>query len=290
MVKRKPRVMQREFRSRFSLRCVTLTPARRVIYNRAVFSKKTRLAASTLAFLLGGNAFAQTAGALNAPENAPKPGDATLVTCGDKPPLASRTVKGDVLVAPDGKHRAYSEVEASALYPQRPSGYGGPLCINNSRLYVSSEAGDFKLRFLQEPADVETGNSLRLIDWSSDSRRLLAELTEWQYEQPGVTHSVLIYDSRNGTFQQPDFAHLLARLYQRECAFNFRVLGFASQGTVALEASPLTPEEEEVAGISSCAKKRTYFEMDRATEAMISVPELPKLQHNAKDEAGKFAN
>src|SRR5215468_1248178 len=200
-----------------------------------------------------------------APENTPKAADSSLVTCGDHPPYASQTVKGDVLVASDGKHRAYAEVEATALYPQRPAGYSGPLCVNNSRLFVAGDPGDFKIRFLQEPADVENGNSLRLIDWSSDGRRLLAELAEWQYEQPGVTHSVLIYDSRNGTFQQPDFAHLLARLYQRECAFNFRVLGFASQGTVALEASPLTPEEEEVAGISSCAKKRTYFEMDRAT-------------------------
>ena len=258
-----------------------------VIYNRAVFRQQLRSGICALVLALGAAALAQTTGAPTAPENSPKSGDATVVTCGDKPPLASHTVKGDVLVAPDGKRRAYTEVEASALYPQRPSGHGGPLCINNSRLFVSTDTGDFKLRFLQEPADVETGNSLRLIDWSSDGRRLLAELTEWQYEQPGVTHSVLIYDSRYGTFQQPDFMHMLAKLYERECSFTFRVLGFANQGTIALEASPLTPEEEEVSGISSCAKKRTYFEMDRATESMVSVPELPKLQHNAKVDAVK---
>jgi hypothetical protein len=288
--KAKARVMQPEFGAGYSRRYVTLPPDPQVIYNRAVFWKTARFVAGALALVLGGNASAQIAGEPSAPENTPKSGDPMLVTCGDKPPLASRTVKGDVLVAPDGKHRAYAEVEASALYPQRPSGYSGPLCINNSRLYVSSEAADFKLRFLQEAADVETGNSLRLIDWSSDGRRLLAELTEWQYEQPGVTHSVLIYDSRYGTFQQPDFLHLLAKLYERECAFNFRVLGFATQGAIALEASPLTPEEEEVSGVSSCAKKKMYFEMDRATESMISIPELPKLQHNAKVEAGRFPN
>src|SRR5438045_2310000 len=109
--------------------------------------------------------------------------------------------------APDQKHRAYAETEATALYQQRPSGYTGPLCVNYSRLFVA-ETGDFKLRFLQEPADVETGNLLRAVDWSSDGRRLLLELAEWQYEQPGATRSVLISDSKNCAFQQPDLAHI----------------------------------------------------------------------------------
>jgi hypothetical protein len=52
-----------------------------------------------------------------------------------------------------------------------------------------------------------------------------------------------------------------------------------------LQGEPLSPEEEEVLGASSCAKKRTFFELDRATENMVSVPEMPKLQHNAKSEA-----
>ena len=218
-----------------------------------------------------------------APQNTPKASDPELVTCGEKPPLASHTARSDVLVAPDQKHRAYSEVEAAALYPQRPAGYSGPLCVNNSRLLVA-DAGDFKLRFLQEPADVESGNSLRLIDWSSDSRRLLAEIAEWQYEQPGVNRSVLLFDSRVGTFQQPDLARSFAKAYGHDCAMNLRVLGFGPQGVVVLEAQALTPEEEEVSGTSSCAKKRTFFELDRATENLVSVPEMPKVQHNAKVE------
>lgn len=256
-----------------------------MIYNRAVIWAGSRWLAGALTLLLGAALRAQTPGAGG--ENSPQPGDPLLVTCGEKPPLASHAMKGEVLVAPDGKHRAYSEVEATALATQRGNGFAGPLCVNTSRLYVSADSGDFQLRFLQEPADVETGNSLRLVDWSSDGRRLLAELAEWQYEQPGVTHSILMYDSRYGTFQQPDLPHLLAKLYDRECGFNFRVLGFAGKGAIALEAQPLTPEEEEVLGLSNCAKKKTYFEMDRATESLISVPEMPKLQHNAKAEAAK---
>jgi len=231
------------------------------------------------------SAASQTTPRAPAVENTPKSTDPALVTCGDKPPFTSRTVRGDTLVSPDGKHRAYAEVEATALHAQRPAGYTGPLCVNNSRLLVAAETGEFKISFLQEPADVESGNSLRLIDWSSDNRRLLAELAEWQYDQPSATHSVLVYDARYGTFQQPDLGHALAKTYSRECSFDFRILGFDGLGTIALEAQPLSPEEEEVLGVSSCSKKKTYFEMDRAMETLVSVPELPKLQHNAKVEA-----
>lgn len=239
-----------------------------------------------LVVLLSVSAYSQTSNAPPAPENTPKAAAPELITCGEKPPFTSHTAKSNILVAPDQKHRAYVEVEAAALHPQRPAGYTGPLCVNNSRLFTA-DAGDFKLRFLQEPADVESGNSLRLVDWSADSRRLLAELAEWQYDQPGATRSVLLYDSRYGTFQQPDLARALAKAYGHDCSFNFRVMGFGAQGAIVLEGEPLSPEEEEVLGVSSCAKKRTFFELDRATENMVSVPELPKLQRNAKSEALK---
>jgi len=239
-----------------------------------------------LAGLMSVSVSAQTSPA-PAPQNTPKANNPELVTCGEKPPFASRTVRGNTLVAPDQKHRAYAEVEATALYPQRPSGYAGPLCVNNSRLFVAPETGEFKLKFLQEPADVENGNFLRLIDWSADSRRLLAEVTEWQYEQPGSNRSVLLYDSRIGSFQQPDLQRSFAKTYGHDCSMNLRVLGFGAQGAIVLEGEPLTPEEEEVSGTSSCAKKKTFFELDRTTENLVSVPEMPKVQHNAKAEAGK---
>ena len=113
--------------------------------------------------------------------------------------------------------------------------------MNNSRLFVAAETGEFKLKFLQEPADVENGNFLRLIDWSPDSRRLLAEVTEWQYEQPGSNSSVLLYDSRIGSFQQPDLQRSFAKTYGHDCSMNLRVLGFGAQGAIVLEGQPLTP-------------------------------------------------
>lgn len=218
------------------------------------------------------------------PQETPPSPDTSHVTCGDKPPLASRTVRSDILVSPDGKRRAYAEVEAHAVYPQRPANYSGPLCVNNSRLFLASEAPEFKIIFLQEPTDQENGNSLRPVDWSADSRRLLLELVEWQNESPGVVRSIVLYDSRNGTFQQPDLTHIFQKQFNLECSLDVHVLGFTAEGRIVFAAEPLSPEEEEVFGVASCARKKETYEMDRATETIVSIPGAPKIQHNAKIE------
>jgi hypothetical protein len=216
--------------------------------------------------------------------SAPAPPDTAHVTCGEKPPLASKTVRTEIFVSPDGKHRAYAENEAHALYPQRPANYSGPLCVSSSRLFVANESSDYKIVFLQEPSDIEAGNSLRPVDWSADNRRLLLELSEWQYEAPGVTRSIVIYDSRNGTFQQPDFPHIFHKEFDRDCSLDIHVTGFTAEGKIVYEGEPLTPEEEEVFAVPSCSRKKETYEMDRTTETNVAVPAEPKLQHNAKTE------
>lgn len=253
-----------------------------MFYNPAVL----RVLYSPIAVILAVAVIAagQTKAQAPVPENTPKSSDPALVTCGDKPPYVTRTVRGDTLITIDGKRRAYAETEAMALTPQPTPGHSNLFCVNNSRIFVAADTGDYKLRYLQEPADIESGNTIRLVDWSSDGRRLLAELAEWQYEQPGAAFSVLIFDTRNGTFQQPDLARAFAKTFSRECSANIRVLGFTAKGSIALEAQPLTPEEEEVQGVLSCSRNKVYFEMDRATETLVSVPDMPKLQHNAKVE------
>ena len=258
------------------------TESSSVFYNPAVPRPPYFRAALVLVVAVSVSATCQTKVPAPVPENTPKSSDPALVTCGEKPPFSSRTVRGDTMITPDGKRRAYAEVEASALTPQPNPGHGNLTCVNNSRVFVAGDTGDYKMRYLQEPADIESGNTIRLVDWSSDGRRLLAELAEWQYEQPGATFSILIFDARNGTFQQPDLARALAKAFARECAANVRVLGFTAKGSIALEAQPLTPEEEEVQGVLSCSRNKSYFEMDRATETLVSLPDMPKLQHNAK--------
>lgn len=205
------------------------------------------------------------------------------VTCGGKP-LSSRTFKSDVFVSPDGKHRAYTEVEATVVHPPKSPGYTGPVCVNNSRLFVAGQDGPFKLVFLQEPTDAEGGNSLRVVDWSEDSRDVLVELEQWQYESPGITRAPMVYNTLVTVFQQPDMLHVLDKHFGVECASDLHVLGFLPEGKIAVETEPLTPEAEEVLGVQSCSKKKSEWILTAGSETLTTLPEAAKIQHYAKTE------
>ena len=212
--------------------------------------------------------------------------DTSYVTCGEKPPV-SRRVRSDVFISPDGKRRAYAEVEAVAVHPQKTAGYTGPACVNRSRLFVADTDGQFKLVFLQEATDTEPGNSLAIVDWSEDSRDLLLQLAQWQYDSPGVTRSPLVYDTGWTIFQQPDMGQVFGKHFNMDCGADVHVLGFLPEAKIAIETKPLSPESEEVLGLQSCSKKKSEWALTVGSETLTPLPETAKIQHYAKTEPTK---
>ena len=207
--------------------------------------------------------------------------DTSFVTCGDKP-RASKTVRSDVLVSADGKRRAYVEVEARAIAAAKPG--SGPPCVNNSRLLVAGDSVDYRIVFLQEASDAETGNSLRVVDWSADGRRLLLELALWPEEGLGVTRSPLIYDATNGIFRQPDMLNIFRKHFGIECSLEVRVAGFAPDGKVVIDTQPLGPEDEEVLALPTCAKKKASWAVSIMNETIEPFADSTKLERHAKSE------
>ncbi len=203
-----------------------------------------------------------------------------MVSCLD-PPLGTKNVRGDVLIAPDGKSRAYVEVESRAIAPDKTI-VNLPRCANTSRLWLRESSGNYRLIYLDSPFDLEAGNGLRLVDWSADGRRLLIERSRWQFETEDETHSVLLYDGRTGLFQEPDLDHMARKLFDANCALNTHVLGFAADGKILLEALPLTPEEEEVQAVQSCVKKATRWKLAPASEKLEPVENATPVQKYGK--------
>ncbi|HVO62971.1 MAG TPA: hypothetical protein VMT53_18725 [Terriglobales bacterium] len=221
--------------------------------------------------------------AQNTPASAAKSSDTSYVTCGEKA-ATSRTVSSDIFVAPDGKRPAYTRVVANSVSGQLNPARISRVCVNNSLLFVKSEA-DFDLVFLQEASDTETGNSLQIVDWSADSHRLLLELAQWQYDSPGVTRSVLVYQAELGVFQQPDLSRAFRKQFGIDCSLNVHVAGFTAEGKIVIDTQPMTPEEEEVLAIPSCSPKKAQWILNPASESIAPLPEGAKLVHNAKMEA-----
>jgi len=226
-------------------------------------------------------AWAAAQAAPASPQTATSSSDTSYVTCSDKPP-GPRTIRSDVMVSPDGKRKAYAEVEAKNFRGQGAP--GAPSCVNNSRLLVSSDAGEYKIVFLQEATDAESGNSLRLVDWSADGRRLLVELAQWAYEGVGVARSPLVYDANYGLFRQPELLHVFNKQFGTECSLEVHVAGFSADGKVVIETQPLTPEEEEVLGLQTCSKKKAAWALNITNETLTPVADAAKLPHNAKNE------
>jgi hypothetical protein len=217
-----------------------------------------------------------------APES---PNDTSHVTCGVKQ-RKSRNVRGDVMTSPDSKHRAYAEVDANAI-PVDKSAPNAPTCINVSRLYVGEESGGAKLVFLEEPEDVAAGNSLRLVDWSKDGRRLLVETAMWQYEAPGITRGILVYDSRYGTFEEPDVTRMFNQIFGMDCALNLTIEGFTPDNKVLVATQPLAAEEEEVMGVQSCSHKKQRWVVNLSTEKPVAAPDNVRVEHYARSEGAK---
>jgi hypothetical protein len=158
------------------------------------------------------------------------------------------------------------------------------MCVNNSRLFASAKGDILDLVFLQEASDTETGNSLRIVDWSADGHRLLIELAQWQYESPGVTRTPLIYLAEVGVFQQPDLSRSFRKEFGIECSLDVHVAGFTSDNRVVIETEPLSPEVEEVLSLPSCSRKKSQWVLNVAGESIRPLPEGSKVVRNAKVE------
>ena len=187
------------------------------------------------------------------------------VSCWDKKNnfTGSYLFRTPIFVSSDGSHRAYLEVEATAFQPRDSATYTGPLCENTSRLFfaVSGET-KFKIVFSQSPEDFSDGNSLTLVDWSSDGTRLLIERTQWKYESEGAYTDFVVFNASSGTVAKPDLEAAISARYGKDCGSESSILGFTSESKVVLALAPLADEIALMNGAKSCVKRKTLLAVD----------------------------
>src|ERR1700730_14293257 len=90
---------------------------------------------------------------------------------------------------------------------------------------------------MEEPRIYMKGNFLTLVDWSPDSRYLLMQLFDFQYESDAASPSVLVYDTRYQYFASPQMDEIFGRHFNRTCNVRVDPLGFSPQGTVVVKAA-----------------------------------------------------
>jgi hypothetical protein len=98
----------------------------------------------------------------------------------------SRSIQGTVFVSPNGLQRAYVNVDTQAL-GKDPGGQED--CQNRSALFVAKDGKEhFDSVFTYQGEKGEKGNGIQLIDWSPDSKVLVADLLTWYYFSEGWEH------------------------------------------------------------------------------------------------------
>src|SRR5882672_745924 len=187
----------------------------------------------------------------------------------------SRLVRTPVLISPDASHRAYVEVEATAFQPKDLATYTGNLCENTSRLFLAgSGEATFKLVFTQSQDDFSDGNSLTLVDWSSDGKHLLLERTQWKYESEGDYTDFVVFNADSGTVTRPDLEAAIAARYGKDCGSENSASGFTSDGKVVVAIAPLADQIALMNGAKTCVKKKTLLVVNLGSGRIANIEPL----------------
>lgn len=145
-------------------------------------------------------------------------------------PVTARSAQTSTVTSPKG-FRAYAEVQVVV-------GKDGS-CGNTTELFVAAPGEDnFKLVFSKTPSESD-GNGIRLLGWSPDGTKLLAELNLWKYESDGCCgHIALVYDaSKNAAAELPSLYDPLTKYFGKNCDFDFALNGWKSDDQIVLRVT-----------------------------------------------------
>ena len=194
-------------------------------------------------------------------------------------PFGSRLVRTPELGSPNGRFRARAQTEVIAFRTSVSA--EGPACANTSRLFVAGRQGPGEeLVYLLAPRRWELGNSLRVVDWSPDSRRLLIEVSYWQYQSDVTGQAVLLYDTVHGTFDTPDVTGILAKKLGRSCEVQFSVKGFSADGDIVIEMKPYHREGTD--SEPGCLTKEGLWLLNWDRETLEPLASGVAVQHYGK--------
>ncbi len=199
-----------------------------------------------------------------------------MLFCGDVNGIyqKSASARGREFAAPDGAHKAYVTVEATAR-KDSPSGQND--CLNQTTLLAQKDPGSpFESVFSYAGGkDAGSGNGIQLIDWSADSTVLVADLITWWYYSEGWEHTILVYAPGTQGVQKKPLKELFSAAVHRECGVEAELAGFLHDGRLAVRALPL-PEEEG----PSCVAAESWWAVDLNDFKPSRIAANPKVQRN----------
>jgi hypothetical protein len=205
-------------------------------------------------------------------------------------------VRSQVLVAPDGEHRAYTESLAAGgvKLPSDTGGWLSPECANITWLFVANSPGDkFRQVLTIIPEEQTLGNAIWLVDWSPNSRYLLFKSFAFQWGSDAAGSAPVLYDAQSGTSSDPECAYEAFKKWAgRSCFATIEPLGFSSEDKAVLNVGPsypVAPEagEETKPEPDSCVKRPGLWLYEPDTGKLTKLPAGYKVKHFGKFESSR---
>jgi len=177
----------------------------------------------------------------------------------------TRRVESRVLYSPDEQYRALARVDAKAI-SKPPEGLGD--CDNTSQILIARKGQtEYRSVFTQIPVEGGLrGNGIQLIDWSPDSRHLLAHLRTWMYFTEGWSQHLVIYTPHSDQIRLESLDEVFSKYIAKDCLVEARLRGFSSNNTIVLEARPVPFGEEP-----ACLGKRGVWVYDLTSGELKAV-------------------
>ena len=190
--------------------------------------------------------------------------ETAFVSCCDESwkDCKSTDVRGPVLIAPDGRHRAYAEVKAQVTGKLQGDN-DMPDCHNHTTLFVSTDGKTFNAVFDYKGEQSVDGNGIQLIDWSADSNTLIADLIVWKYYSEGWAHDVLIHSAASGNTKRQPLNDVFSKIAKQPCAVDAELLGFLNDGRISVHVIPSDEfEDAPCVGESRWAMNASNFDLN----------------------------
>lgn len=187
----------------------------------------------------------------------------------------SRSIQGTVFVSPNGLQQAYVEVELQAL---RKNSGGQEGCQNRSTLFVARDGKErFDSVFVYQGEEEEKGNGIQLVDWSTDSNVLVADLLTWYYFSEGWEHNILVYSARTGAVQKKSLEALFSTALHKDCVVDAQLRGFLQDGRVAVRVLPVDESEGP-----SCFTRESLWAIDISSFSISPLTRNEDIKRNGR--------
>lgn len=174
----------------------------------------------------------------------------------------ARSARTSIVRSPKG-FLAYGEVKVEVQ---------GEDCENTTTLYVATGEGkEFKAVYKKDG----DGNGIRIIGWSPDGERLLAEITSWIYESDtGFGYTPVIYDAATSTAQENLAFEKALKDHLGNCSYEHNLTQWKTNTQVVVKVSPYV--DVDGSDEYSCLKQPRLFLYDLQTSFLIPFPLHPR--------------